>query len=348
VALSRVATSSHIKVLVEEGPGQGVYEEKDEDGEVVTSVYTANVVWPEALLNSAPANTAVERSAREPRPESSSGVVGEAPIDDRCLAEDAVDQASGPPRESGMERDGDGIPNDFDEFGSDPSSTFLAGQLRQVAQDEEARKSGAMLHSDAVRQHSREDQPIVAAVITEPLDAAADVAPVPTVYAGYFERQVLARCGLHALNNAIGAEFFTAEDMTFACTAYIAEARFEGNPERRADHEAPSGWYSEAVLAHVIRWKIAQFALGRHAAMRLDVNNPLRTTLPSARRIFADQTVGVLVNKDQVHWVAFKCVAGEIWLLDSEQQPLLYSFGEYMAFLQVFRHAFCILREGDT
>ena len=46
----------------------------------------------------------------------------------------------------------------------------------------------------------------------------------------YFERQQAgyARCGLHALNNALGAQLITAEDMSTACTAYLAEMQFEG------------------------------------------------------------------------------------------------------------------------
>ena len=46
----------------------------------------------------------------------------------------------------------------------------------------------------------------------------------------YFERQQAgyARCGLHALNNALGAQLITAEDMSTACTEYLAEMQFEG------------------------------------------------------------------------------------------------------------------------
>ena len=45
----------------------------------------------------------------------------------------------------------------------------------------------------------------------------------------YFEGQQAgyARCGLHALNNALGAQLITAEDMSTACTEYLAEMQFE-------------------------------------------------------------------------------------------------------------------------
>lgn len=47
----------------------------------------------------------------------------------------------------------------------------------------------------------------------------------------YFERQQagFARCGLHALNNALGGHIMTADDMSTACTEYLAEMHFEGN-----------------------------------------------------------------------------------------------------------------------
>ena len=56
--------------------------------------------------------------------------------------------------------------------------------------------------------------------------SAAGTCPV-----AYFERQQadFARCGLHALNNALGGHIMTADDMSTACTEYLAEMHFEGN-----------------------------------------------------------------------------------------------------------------------
>ena len=61
--------------------------------------------------------------------------------------------------------------------------------------------------------------------------------PSTVAFSGYFERQVQARCGLHALNNAIGGPMFNVHDMTSACKAYLAELRREGCTERREHHE---------------------------------------------------------------------------------------------------------------
>ena len=101
--------------------------------------------------------------------------------------------------------------------------------------------------------------------------------PVPAVYRGYFERQERGLCGLHALNNAISGTFFTEQDMSLACTAFLEEMRREGSRERRCDHEKPgSGFYSEAALAYVVRWKIAQHELGAYARLKLDLDNPIQ------------------------------------------------------------------------
>ncbi len=96
-------------------------------------------------------------------------------------------------------------------------------------------------------------------------------------FCGYFERQVLARCGLHALNNAAGGPFFNADDMSVACTEYVSEAPREGFLEHRDAHELPTGWFSEAVLAYVVRWKIAYHTLGAFTSMSLDLDNPVRS-----------------------------------------------------------------------
>ena len=131
--------------------------------------------------------------------------------------------------------------------------------------------------------------------------------------------------------------------MSRACTAYIEEARREGLWESRDDHERAGGWYSEAVLAYVVRWKIAQNTLGAYTHMKLDLDNPVQPAATSARRVFDADTLGVIVNKDQVHWVAFKAVSGQIWLLDSQMRgPELYDFPRYQAFLLTYRHAFCL------
>ena len=71
----------------------------------------------------------------------------------------------------------------------------------------------------------------------------------------YFEPQVEAHCGMHALNNLIGAPQFTQDDLQAATAQVIAET-----DEHISDHVAPGGWYSHSVLVSVLYRK--RFHLG--------------------------------------------------------------------------------------
>ena len=82
-----------------------------------------------------------------------------------------------------------------------------------------------------------------------------------------------------------------------------------GTAESRSDNEAPIGWYSEAVMAFVLRM--------HHNIYKLDVDDPIRTDREgSAMRIYAPETAGI-INQAQQHWTAFKLYDNLIWFLDS-------------------------------
>ena len=55
----------------------------------------------------------------------------------------------------------------------------------------------------------------------------------------FFERQREALCGLHALNNALGAEKFTREQLTAACNLYLQES--DDVAEARKEHIGRGG-----------------------------------------------------------------------------------------------------------
>ena len=104
-----------------------------------------------------------------------------------------------------------------------------------------------------------------------------DIRDTQSAYPGYFERQREAKCGMHALNAAIGryqgsscvarrsrccsvaysnrdcmctrlpVSFCTDADILFALDDYLATARREGHYEVRSKHWHPSGWYSSEV-----------------------------------------------------------------------------------------------------
>ena len=136
--------------------------------------------------------------------------------------------------------------------------------------------------------------------------------------------------------------------MSEACTAFLHEHHFEQLNEARSDHEAPSGWYSEAVMSFVFRWYGAQHALGAAFAYKMDLDNPIRShDRESVARIFQRRTAGIIVNKEQSHWVTFRYYNNHIWLLDSLKRPERYTEAGYTLYLRRYRHAFAVVNEGD-
>ena len=144
----------------------------------------------------------------------------------------------------------------------------------------------------------------------------------------------------------MGGSVLKESDMTEACSAYLDESKREHLFERRQDHASWNGWYSEATMAYALRWKIAKHELGTAAKLKLDLDNPVQPTQDSGLRIYEEDTLGVVVNKQQSHWVTFKIEHGEIWLLDSEAEPARYSYDKYIAFLKVYRNAFALVDES--
>ena len=76
----------------------------------------------------------------------------------------------------------------------------------------------------------------------------------------YFERQDAQqlRCGVHALNHAIGHPEFAAEDLDEGAERVVEEAQaiaIENNRdclEQLADHKWPNGYYSEQAMAKAL------------------------------------------------------------------------------------------------
>ena len=143
----------------------------------------------------------------------------------------------------------------------------------------------------------------------------------------YFEKQGAdARCGMHALNNAVGKAWQSPENMEFACDEYLRASQQEGSGELRDDHVANSGWYSSEVMACAVT----------STSMRRVGHVEYVTTLEplhlTPERLHA--AVGAVVNVAGQHWVALRTVKGQVLRLDSKastHQPL--SGGEYKAFV---------------
>ena len=114
--------------------------------------------------------------------------------------------------------------------------------------------------------------------------------------------------------------------------------------ERRKDHELATGWYSEAVMAYVLRWKIAQEALGQAARWKLNLDRPVQPNLESLHRLREEQSLGLIVNENRVHWTAVRWEHGDYWLLDSlKQAPIHMTQAETVAYLEKHRHAFLVV-----
>ena len=58
--------------------------------------------------------------------------------------------------------------------------------------------------------------------------------PPPAEWEGFFEQQLEARCGMHALNNVVGEHIFTEERLAAAVHIFLAEN--PGLHDRPSDH----------------------------------------------------------------------------------------------------------------
>ena len=141
-------------------------------------------------------------------------------------------------------------------------------------------------------------------------------APAPAHWRGYFEQQIEARCGMHALNNLVGEQLFHTEDLMFAMETFLAENAAVGDSP--SDHVAEGGWYSAEVLAT---------ALQTVAMQRFDKVMWEMPLMPVSRADQVRAALGVLQHRPGplAHWVALRAQDGQIFELDSVRaspQPL--------------------------
>ena len=155
----------------------------------------------------------------------------------------------------------------------------------------------------------------------------------------YFEKQGAdARCGMHALNNAVGRAWQTPEDMDYACDEYLRASQQEGSAERREDHVASSGWYSSEVMA------LAVTSTSLRRVGRVEHVMTLEPLHVSPERLH--DAAGAVVNVGGTHWVALRSVKGQVVRLDSQAgapQPL--NGGEYKSF--VSKHPSFVIELAD-
>ena len=145
----------------------------------------------------------------------------------------------------------------------------------------------------------------------------------------------------HALNNAIGHEFLTEENMNDACQTFLQEMHFEGAPEHLADHQNEDGWYSEAVMAKALQAKQNIFVMDLDHPLRADGDDLLA-------RAYAPDVMGIVVNHPGVHWVALRIINNIWWLLDSQRQPRHLSLTDAQSYIRRYRNAFLIRALPDA
>ena len=79
----------------------------------------------------------------------------------------------------------------------------------------------------------------------------------------------------------------------------------------------------------------------------LNLDRPLQPTQESLMRINQDNVHGVIVNKQQQHWVAFRILQDHLWFLDSQDKPKIVSFAWFLQYVEEYRQAFLIQHTSD-
>ena len=144
----------------------------------------------------------------------------------------------------------------------------------------------------------------------------------------YFEKQVRAECGRHALNNALGGPQFLHQDLVHAAAEILAETG-----EATHQHIRRRGWYSHSVLARVLqnttptRWKVLV------CPIQCDQHTWFCQT---------PEVIGALINEKGCHWTALVKHAAAIWYVDSTATPQLLDEEDFIGCLLSYPSAFAI------
>ena len=351
VALSCSGTMDGVRVLVSDRYPDSKY--KTPDGRV----YTLNIVWQEALLSP----TAVKEDSPV-RPPSKPIKLPRLPFNTKQPASSAasLDESEAP--EKPFFDENSGVDDRFTPAARKPPTKDNEEETREPDFDEDPQETPNILQphtaappllklpprSIGVRMRIRPTDPKPgrltlgnkvqtshsAGHATKTLAARLQRPWAMASYPLYFEKQSLARCGLHAVNNALGFALLEPEDMEHAFEVFQNENLIEGNVENPGLHISETGWYSEAVMAAALRVK--------HNLFQLNLDNPIQNNRNSLHRIFSDDVLGIIVNINNRHWIAFRCVDGQIWKLDSEGKPKPTTFAEYAEFLKKHRNKFAV------
>eukprot|EP00930_Biecheleria_cincta_P083115 TRINITY_DN7274_c0_g1_i2.p1 TRINITY_DN7274_c0_g1~~TRINITY_DN7274_c0_g1_i2.p1 ORF type:complete len:320 (-),score=36.11 TRINITY_DN7274_c0_g1_i2:15-836(-) len=144
----------------------------------------------------------------------------------------------------------------------------------------------------------------------------------------YFEKQEMAKCGKHAVNNLLGMPQFLDEDLARTAADLCAET---GEPLFR--HISARGWYSIDVMTRL--FDITAPPLGRVL---------LRPCVPGDYRCLmeTDLYYGILVNHNGRHWVCILRHNGFLWYVDSVYMPRSITHDEFQEILLMYPRSYLV------
>ena len=125
--------------------------------------------------------------------------------------------------------------------------------------------------------------------------------------------------------------------MHFAVKEYLERATQEGSPEPRSLHVAPGGWYSSEVLVQAIT------STSMNRVGKVEYCLSLASLRENPGLLRTEGIVGAIMNINNKHWVALRCVSGQIWYLDSQlERPRKLSEKDYVKRVRKSKGTYCI------
>ena len=169
-------------------------------------------------------------------------------------------------------------------------------------------------------------------------DRVASAAPA-IHYSGYFEMQQGAFCGMHALNNLLGLQLYSQEDLERAANLMVVDRVYDESLENGEDvhlHIDDSGNYSSELLSWVLANSIRLLA-------DTTVYEMVLSSLKDDESVFHHESViGALQNRGNAHWVAVRKFEGHVWELDSLARPRLLSPGAFSSLVHKYPRTYAV------
>ena len=157
---------------------------------------------------------------------------------------------------------------------------------------------------------------------TGPRDRAPSGGPRADVYRGYFERQQGARCGLHALHNAIGRPLWTPQDVLILARDFIKDRRADNSLEENEDLRCHVDERGENLSLSLMSYLVGQIP-------RLFPEHPQFAVRGAPDvSVFCDPRVCAVLQRRPAHWVAYRKQDDDRFLLDSLTAPRILAAAE--------------------